>query len=229
RQPDRTGRPARRRQRHRPVRRGALPVHEGHPRRQEEAGRGVGARRPRARPGRDRCRPRCGPHHGHRDRAPPTAAGRHPGHRRGRVRRRSRRRVPHRRQVPLSIRPRTQELKNMSNVLVVVDHVDGAVTKPSTEVLTIARQFGEPVAVAFGPGAEGAAPTAGEYGATALLAVTDPAVSEALVAPRAEVLDQLVRETGAPLVLLPSGIDNTETAGRLAVRTGAGLITDAVA
>jgi len=117
----------------------------------------------------------------------------------------------------------------MSNVLVVVDHVDGAVTKPSTEVLTIARQFGEPVAVAFGPGAEGAAPTAGEYGATALLAVTDPAVSEALVAPRAEVLDQLVRETGAPLVLLPSGIDNTETAGRLAVRTGAGLITDAVA
>ena len=117
----------------------------------------------------------------------------------------------------------------MSSVLVVIDHVDGAITKPSTEVLTVARQFGEPVAVAFGPGAENVAGTAGEFGATTVLTVTDPAVTEALVAPRAEVLEQLVQQTGATVVLLPSSLDNTEVAGRLAVRTGAGLITDAVA
>ena len=45
-QPDRRGRPAGRGQRDRPVRRGALSVDEGHPGRQEEAGRDLDAGRP---------------------------------------------------------------------------------------------------------------------------------------------------------------------------------------
>ena len=39
----------------------------------------------------------------------------------------------------------------MSEVLVLIDHVDGAVRKPTYELLTIARRLGEPSAVFIGP------------------------------------------------------------------------------
>ena len=35
----------------------------------------------------------------------------------------------------------------MSEILVLVDHVDGAVRKPTNELLTIAKRLGEPSAV----------------------------------------------------------------------------------
>ena len=38
----------------------------------------------------------------------------------------------------------------MSEVLVVVEHGEGAVTKPTLELLTLARRMGDPVAVVFG-------------------------------------------------------------------------------
>ena len=40
----------------------------------------------------------------------------------------------------------------MSEILVLVDHVDGAVKKPTYELLTIARRLGEPSAVYIGSG-----------------------------------------------------------------------------
>jgi electron transfer flavoprotein alpha subunit len=45
----------------------------------------------------------------------------------------------------------------MAEVLVYVDHVDGAVRKPTLELLTLARRIGGPVAVALGSGAENTA------------------------------------------------------------------------
>ena len=44
----------------------------------------------------------------------------------------------------------------MSEVLVVAELLDGAVTKPTLELLTLARRLGDPVAVVFGDGAEAA-------------------------------------------------------------------------
>ena len=38
----------------------------------------------------------------------------------------------------------------MSEVLVLVDHLDGAVRKPTYELLTIAKRLGEPSAVFIG-------------------------------------------------------------------------------
>ena len=52
----------------------------------------------------------------------------------------------------------------MSEVLVLVDHVDGKVTKPTLELLTIARRLGEPSAVFIGD-ASAAAETLGKFGA----------------------------------------------------------------
>ena len=54
----------------------------------------------------------------------------------------------------------------MSEILVLVDHVDGAVRKPTYELLTIARRLGEPSAVFIGPADQGAAVAekVGKYG-----------------------------------------------------------------
>ena len=62
----------------------------------------------------------------------------------------------------------------MSPILVLVDHHDGAVRKATTELLTIARRLGDPVAVVIGHGAEKASETLGAYGATSVVSVDAP-------------------------------------------------------
>jgi electron transfer flavoprotein alpha subunit len=114
----------------------------------------------------------------------------------------------------------------MSDVLVVADLVDGGVAKPTLELLTLAGRIGTPIAVVFGEAATVAA-TLGEYGADKVLVVSDPAIAGYLVAPKAEALAQLVSATGASAVLVSSSAEGKEVAGRLAVKLGSGLITDA--
>ena len=53
----------------------------------------------------------------------------------------------------------------MAEVLVLVDHVDGAPKKVSYELLTLARELGTPSAVVLGKGASAAAEKCGAYGA----------------------------------------------------------------
>jgi electron transfer flavoprotein alpha subunit len=113
----------------------------------------------------------------------------------------------------------------MSEVLVLVDHVDGKVTKPTLELLTIARRLGEPSAVVIGSVDTSSLK---QYGAAKIYTVDDADIKGYLVAPKAEVLAQLVEKTSPAAVLLPSGGEGKEIAGRLAVKTGSGLITDAV-
>jgi len=121
----------------------------------------------------------------------------------------------------------------MSEVLVLVDidrsTADGKVTKPTLELLTIARRLGDPSAVVIG--AVDTAPLK-QYGAAKIYTVDDADIKDYLVAPKAEVLAQLVEKAGGAgevaAVLLPSGGEGKEIAGRLAVKTGSGLITDAV-
>jgi len=116
----------------------------------------------------------------------------------------------------------------MPVVLVLAELVDGAVSKPTCELLTLARRIGDPVAVVLGDGADAVAPRLGEYGAGRVLSVTDPALDEYLVAPHAEALAQVVaRETPAAVLISWSAAGN-EVAARLAVKLGSGLITDAV-
>jgi electron transfer flavoprotein alpha subunit len=121
----------------------------------------------------------------------------------------------------------------MSEVLVLVDSnslVDGKVSKPTLELLTIARRLGEPSAVFIGSEEtlSAAAETLAGYGAEKIYVVDDTDVSGYLVAPKAEVLAQLVERTSPAAVLIPSGGEGKEIAGRLSVKTGSGLVTDAV-
>ena len=115
----------------------------------------------------------------------------------------------------------------MSEVLVLVDHVDGKVTKPTLELLTIARRLGDPAAVFIGD-VSSAADTLKKFGAEKVYVVDDADTKDYLVAPKAEVLAQLVEKTQPGAVLIPSTGEGKEIAARLAVKSDSGLITDAV-
>ncbi|MYT18085.1 electron transfer flavoprotein alpha subunit [Streptomyces sp. SceaMP-e96] len=116
----------------------------------------------------------------------------------------------------------------MAEVLVYVDHVDGAVRKPTLELLTLARRIGEPVAVHLGPHADEAAKVLAEHGAIKVLAADVPEFAEYLVAPKVDALQAAYDAVSPAAVLLPSSAEGKEIGARLAVRIGSGIITDAV-
>ncbi|UMG92983.1 electron transfer flavoprotein subunit alpha/FixB family protein [Nocardioides sp. TF02-7] len=119
----------------------------------------------------------------------------------------------------------------MSEVLVLVDHVDGAVRKPTYELLAIAKRIGAPSAVFIG-GADKAAEVADKvkaYGAEKVYVVDDSEIRGYLVAPKAEALAQVADKAEGPAaILVPSTSEGKEVAARLAIKLESGLITDAV-
>src|SRR3954469_4900137 len=118
----------------------------------------------------------------------------------------------------------------MTEVLVLVDHADGAVKKPTYEMLTLAARLGEPSAVFIGPKEQGSevADSVKKDGAQKVYVVDDEALRGYLVAPKAEALQHLMDKTSPGAVLIASSAEGKEIAGRLAIKTASGLITDAV-
>ncbi len=116
----------------------------------------------------------------------------------------------------------------MSEVLVVVDSVDGAVRKPTLELLALAKRLGTPSAVHFGANDPAVVEKLKAFGAEKIYVVDDTEIKGYLVAPKAEALQQLVEKTSPAAVLIVSGYEGKEIAGRLAIKTGSGIITDAV-
>ena len=116
----------------------------------------------------------------------------------------------------------------MAEVLVYVDHVDGAVRKPTLELLTLARRIGEPVAVALGAGAEATAAVLAEHGAVKVLTADAPEFADYLVVPKVDALQAAYDAVSPAAVLVPSSAEGKEIAARLALRIGSGIITDAV-
>ena len=116
----------------------------------------------------------------------------------------------------------------MRQVVVVVDHVDGEIKKPTTELLTIARRLGEPVAVFLGRSSVNAVETLGRFGAMCVYVVDAPELDSSLVAAKSEALAAVVALVSPFAVLVTSTVEGKEIAARLAVKTGSGIITDAV-
>ncbi|HMA46965.1 MAG TPA: electron transfer flavoprotein subunit alpha/FixB family protein [Frankiaceae bacterium] len=118
----------------------------------------------------------------------------------------------------------------MPDVLVLVEHTDGEPKKVTAELLTKARSLGEPAAVFLGaPGSyDKARDYLAQYGAAKVYVAESPEVGEYLVAPKAEVLAQIVAAESPAGVLVASTPEGKEVAARLAVKTGSGVITDAV-
>jgi electron transfer flavoprotein alpha subunit len=118
----------------------------------------------------------------------------------------------------------------MAEVLVVVDAVDGNVKKVTFELLTAARQLGEPAAVVIGgPGASsGLKEKLAEYGAAKVYVVESDDITGYSVAPKAEALAAVAEQASPAAILLPSTFENKEVAARLALKLESGLLYDAV-
>jgi electron transfer flavoprotein alpha subunit len=116
----------------------------------------------------------------------------------------------------------------MPEILVLAEHTGGEVEKVTGELITLARRFGEPAVVWAGPGAEQGRERCAEFGAARIYTAGDPVFDDYVVAPTAELVAQLVRDTSPALVLIAGTAEGKEIAARLAVKTDSGLITDAV-
>ena len=117
----------------------------------------------------------------------------------------------------------------MAEVLVLAERTaDGEVKKVTLELLSAARRLGEPSVVWTGPGADGARARLAEYGAVKVYVADSPDFAGYVVAPTAELLAALVASASPAAVLVAGTTEGTEIAGRLAVKTGSGVLTDAV-
>jgi electron transfer flavoprotein alpha subunit len=116
----------------------------------------------------------------------------------------------------------------MAEILVLAEHDGESVKKVTCELLTLARRFGEPSVVWAGPGAEGGRDRLAEFGAATVYVAAGEEFGDYVVAPKAELLASLVAEKSPAAVLVASTAEGREVAARLAVKTGSGLITDAV-
>jgi electron transfer flavoprotein alpha subunit len=116
----------------------------------------------------------------------------------------------------------------MAEVLVLAEHTaDGEVKKVTVELLTAARRLGSPSVVWAGPGAESGRQRLAEFGAERVYVADSADFGEFAVAPAAELLAELVSEKSPAAVLVAGTTEGKEIAGRLAVKTGSGVLTDA--
>src|SRR5699024_3805186 len=117
----------------------------------------------------------------------------------------------------------------MAEALVAVEHIDGELKKASHELLTAARALGEPSAVVFGEAGSAAALTDAlkEAGAEKIYVAEGDAVQNHLVTPKVDVLAGLA-EQGAAAIVLAASFEGKEVAGRLAARTGSGVLSDVI-
>ena len=116
----------------------------------------------------------------------------------------------------------------MAEVLVLAEHTSGGeVKKVTVELLTAARRLGAPSVVWTGPGAQAARDRLAEFGAERVYVADSPDLADYPVAPAAELLAQLVSEKSPAAVLVAGTTEGKEIAGRLAVKTNSGVLTDA--
>ncbi len=116
----------------------------------------------------------------------------------------------------------------MAEILVLAEHDGEAVKKVTFELVTLARKFGDPAVVWTGSGAEAAQSKLAEYGAAKVYVADGGEFDDYVVAPKAELLAELVQQKAPSAVLLASTAEGKEIGGRLAVKTSSGILTDVV-
>ncbi|UAK29700.1 electron transfer flavoprotein subunit alpha/FixB family protein [Nocardia asteroides] len=118
----------------------------------------------------------------------------------------------------------------MAEVLVLVEHADGAIKKVSTELLTAARALGEPAAVVLGTAGTGEklADALAAAGAEKIYIAESDDVDNYLVTPKVDVLAGLTESASPAAVIVAATAEGKEVSGRLAARIGSGLLVDVV-
>ncbi len=118
----------------------------------------------------------------------------------------------------------------MAEVLVLVEHAEGALKKVTSELITAARAVGEPSAVVIGKSGTAAPLIDGlkAAGAAKIYVAESDDAENYLITPYVDVLASLVESASPAAVLLSSSADGKEIAGRLAARIGSGVLSDVV-
>ncbi len=119
----------------------------------------------------------------------------------------------------------------MSELLVLIDHADGAPRKLSLQMLSAAAGLADDAgasvsAVWLGPGAADAAETLGAHGATKVYHWDSEDAQGYVTLPQVDALQAAVDASGADTVLFASTNHVKDVASRLAIRVDAGVITD---
>jgi electron transfer flavoprotein alpha subunit len=104
----------------------------------------------------------------------------------------------------------------------------GAVRRSTGALLTIARQFGTPVAVHCGRADAASLGVLGRYGAETVYTVAAPETDRYPTAAAVETLVALAGSLSPAAILIASGRIGQEIAARVAVRLDSGIVTDAI-
>ena len=118
----------------------------------------------------------------------------------------------------------------MSCVLILADFIGGKNTKTTAELATAAARIGDVCAVVLAPTGQGAAYAAAlvQGPISTVLVIESDGFAEHGVGAAADVLTQIIAQKNPAAVLIPSHAFGKELAGRVAVKSGSGIITDAV-
>ncbi len=118
----------------------------------------------------------------------------------------------------------------MSNVVILADFVGGVASKSTVEIATAGTGIGEVTALVLAPVGQGAqyanSITQGPIAKIIVVELNDFALHG--VAAVADVVSQVINEIKPGVVLFVSHAFGKEVAGRVAMKTGSGIITDAV-
>ncbi|MED5811920.1 electron transfer flavoprotein subunit alpha/FixB family protein [Mycolicibacterium sp. 050232] len=118
----------------------------------------------------------------------------------------------------------------MAEVLVLVEHSEGALKKVSAELITAARALGEPSAVVVGKPGTAASLVDGlkAAGAAKVYVAESDDAETYLLTPVVDVLAGLAESAAPAGVVVAATADGKEIAARLAARIGSGLLVDVV-
>jgi electron transfer flavoprotein alpha subunit len=119
----------------------------------------------------------------------------------------------------------------MSELLVLIDHADGAPRKVSLQMLSAAAGLADEAGVSvsavwLGPGASEAADRLGAHGAAKLYHWDSDEAQGYVTVPQVEGLQAAIEASGADAVLFASTNHVKDVAARLAIRIDGGVITD---
>jgi len=115
----------------------------------------------------------------------------------------------------------------MRTVLVLAER-GTTVRRATCALLTVARRLGTPAVVLGGPANPASTALLGRFGAATIYPVAAPEVDDHPAAARVEMLAELARRTSPAAILIASGRDGLEIAGRVAVRLDSGVLSDVI-
>lgn len=119
----------------------------------------------------------------------------------------------------------------MPNIVVLIELTHtGQVPASARGLLAVAARLGTPVAVTVSenPLEAHTAAALGDLGAAVIQAASTPTANSVLVTHLVDALEAAVAAHAPAAVLVAASVDGREVAGRLAVRTGAGVLADVI-